>query len=76
MTKRLSADWQAAYGHPLLLAERFVDPKPFSGTLYAATNWCLLGTSKGYARSNGRYIESHGNPRQLYGMPLRRDACR
>ena len=31
--RRLSADWQEAYGHPLELAETFVDPKRFAGTL-------------------------------------------
>ena len=31
--RHLSADWQEAYGHPLELAETFVDPKRFAGTL-------------------------------------------
>ena len=31
--RRLSADWQEAYGHPLELAETFVHPKRFAGTL-------------------------------------------
>ena len=37
--RRLSADWQEAFGHPLELAEAFVDPKRFAGTLYRAGNW-------------------------------------
>ncbi len=53
-----------------------MNPKSFSGTLYVAANWRLPGASKGHARSNGRYTGSHGNPRQLYGLPLRRNACR
>jgi len=32
--KRLSGDWQAHFGHPLLLVETFVDPARFQGTLY------------------------------------------
>ena len=31
MVQRLSADWSAAYGHSLLLAETFVDPSKFCG---------------------------------------------
>ena len=36
MTRRLSADWYAAWGHELLLAETFVDPSRFCGHMYAA----------------------------------------
>jgi len=31
---RLSADWQARYGHPVLVVETFVDPEQFCGTVY------------------------------------------
>ena len=27
MLRRISADWQAQYGHPLLVVESFVDPQ-------------------------------------------------
>ncbi len=53
-----------------------MDPKSFSGTLYAVADWRLPGASKGHACSNGRYTGSHGDPRQRHGLPLRRDACR
>jgi len=33
-TKRLAADWQAAFEHPVLLAETFVDHSRFAGTCY------------------------------------------
>ncbi len=33
MLRRLSADWQEQYGHPVLLAESFVDPARFEGTV-------------------------------------------
>ena len=74
MTRRLSADWQAQYGHPLLVAESFVDPGRFAGTCYRAANWQFLGRTRGYARHNGRYTQPHGRPKQLYVHPLRRDA--
>ena len=74
MTQRLSPDWQAQYGHPLLVAESFVDPARFAGTCYRAANWQFLGHTRGYARHNGQYTEPHGRPKQLYVYPLRRDA--
>ncbi len=74
MTKRLSGDWEQRYGHGLLVAESFVDPSRFSGGMYKASNWKLVGRSKGYARSNGRYKKPHGKPKELYVYPLRRDA--
>ena len=74
MTRRLSADWQAQYGHPLLVAESFVDPGRFAGTCYRAANWQFLGRTRGYARHNGRYTQPHGRPKRLYVHPLRRDA--
>ena len=58
--RRLSADWQAHWGHPLELAETFVEPQKYRGTVYLASNWIKLGLSKGYARSNGKYTDKHG----------------
>ncbi len=76
MLSRLSDDWQAHWGHRLLLAETFVDPSRFEGTIYKAGGWIHVGDSKGYSRSNGRYTEPHGAPKRLYVHPLRRDAQR
>ena len=36
MTRRLSDDWQDAYGHGVLIAETFCDPAKFPGTMYRA----------------------------------------
>ena len=76
MTRRLSRDWQAAYGHPVLIAESFVDPAHFQGTLYQAANWRYLGNTRGFARHNGRYTDPHGEPKRLYVYPLQRNARR
>lgn len=51
---RLSADWEATYGHPVLVAETFVDQARFKGTCYLAAGWQEIGTTKGVAR------ETHG----------------
>ena len=49
MTRRLSEDWMERYGHGLLLAESFVDPRHFGGAMYKASNWKFAGLSRGYA---------------------------
>ena len=73
MVRRLSADWSAAYGHSLLLAETFVDPSRFCGHMYKAAGWTRLGRTKGYARANGRYTDPHGVPKDIHVFSLRRD---
>ena len=65
MQRRLSDDWEAAYGNPLRVAESLVSPTKFRGTLYKAANWKYVGRSKGYARANGRYTDPHGEAKDL-----------
>ena len=72
--QRLSADWEAAWGHRLELAETFVDPQKYRGTCYRAANWIKLGLSKGYARSNGRFTAKHGQKKVMLVYPLRKGA--
>ena len=72
--RRLSADWQAHWGHALELAETFVDPRKYRGTSYLAANWTKLGLSRGYARSNGQYTAKHGQKKVMLVYELRRDA--
>ncbi len=74
--RRLSADWEAAHGHPLELAETFVDPSRFRGTCYAASNWTRVGHTRGFARHSGSYTDPHGSPKEMFVRPLRRDARR
>ena len=76
MTRRLSADWYAVWGHELLLAETFVDPARFGGHMYAAAGWMRLGRTKGFARANGKYTDPHGVRKDIHVFPLRRDARR
>ena len=47
MARRLSADWQSMYGHPIYFLETFIEPQRFRGTCYRAANWQLLGTTTG-----------------------------
>jgi hypothetical protein len=51
-THRLSADWQARYGHPLWLVETFVEVDRFRGTAYQAAGWLHLGQTTGRTRQD------------------------
>ncbi len=50
--KRVSADWQARYGHPIYLVETFVDAERFQGTCYKAANWIHVGHTQGRSRQD------------------------
>lgn len=73
--RRLSCDWEAVYGHPIILAETFVDTGRFHGTCYRAAGWRALGPTRGYRRNGGKYYY-HGNTKTIFIRPLRRDAAR
>lgn len=72
--RRLSADWERAYGHPVHLAETFVDTARFRGTCYRAANWTYLGQTAGRSKRGNAYLPN-GAPKALYVYPLRRQAC-
>ncbi len=65
----LQRDWPAKYGCSLLLLETYVDPRYFSGTLYRAANWILVGQTKGFTKQ-GRGYRYHGQPKEVYVYPL------
>ena len=62
--KRIAADWQRCYGYPLLLLETFVDPARFTGTCYRAAGWQELGLTRGFRKSNTRYVQ-HDRPKRI-----------
>jgi hypothetical protein len=71
--KRLSRDWELYHGHPILLAETFVDGARFRGTCYRAAGWQVLGQTRGFAKRNRRYWR-HGQPKLVFVRPLVADA--
>lgn len=73
--KRLSKDWEKTYGHPVLVAETFVDIRRFHGTCYKAANWIYLGKTKGFGKSSGCYFH-HGQKKALFVRPLHKQALR
>jgi len=71
--RRIGADWQARFGHPLLLLETFVDPRRFHGGVYHAANWLDLGLSQGYRRTREGYSAAADAPKRVFVRPLCRD---
>jgi hypothetical protein len=71
--KRLSADWMAVFGHPIVLAETFVEHSRFAGTCYRAAGWIQLGQTRGFGRNGGKYYH-HGLSKTIYVYPLHRSA--
>ena len=67
---RLSADWQARYGHPVVLVETFVDPEQFCGTVYTANGWQELGTTDGFGRVRRDFYVQHKKPKRLFAREL------
>jgi hypothetical protein len=51
ISRRLSPDWQAHYGHPIHLVETFVEPDRFAGTSYRAAGWVRVGATTGRGRN-------------------------
>lgn len=72
--KRLSDDWRQAHGHPIVMAETFVDTSRFQGTCYKAAGWLPLGETRGFRRNGGKYYH-HGNKKMHFIRPLRKDAA-
>lgn len=50
--RRLSADWQERYGHPVWLVETFVEDQRFNATSYQAAGWIRVGETTGRTRQD------------------------
>lgn len=74
--RRLSADWQEHWGHPVLLVESFVDESKYQGTCYKACGFEAVGATRGFKRASRDFYEEHGKPKQLYLRQLRPRACK
>ena len=69
ITRRIRADWQVKYGHPVHALETFVECSRFKGTCYRAANWRRLGETRGRTR-NDRYKRIHVPVKDVYLYPL------
>ena len=52
VAKRIAQDWQAKYGHRVILLETFVERERFRGTVYRAANWQSVGVTAGRTRQD------------------------
>lgn len=78
IARRISADWQVKYAHPVYALETFVDRSRFRGTCYRAANWLRLGATQGRTR-NDRNRSIQAAVKDVYLYPLihefRRELC-
>ena len=69
MVRRLSADWQQLYHHPIYFVETFVDPTRHTGSCYRAANWIVLGET--FGRGHRCPTSRRNRPAKLVlGYPL------
>jgi hypothetical protein len=73
--QRLSPDWQATYGHPILAVESFVDAQLFRGTAYKAAGWQALGCTSCFTRVSEDFYVAHDRPKTLYARLLHKRAA-
>ena len=71
----MAHDWQAVHGHPVLLAETFVETPRFTGACYRAANWQVVGQTRGFAKTASGY-RAHQRTKQVLLYALHRHARR
>lgn len=69
ITKRISADWEAKYGHPIYALETFVEVDRFRAVCYRAANWIRVGSTTGRGRDGGHH-HSILPVKDIYFYPL------
>ena len=72
VARRLSADWQAKYGHPIQAVETFVEQQRFAGTAYRAANWLWVGATTGRTRQDPSRLMA-APVKDIYLYPLHRN---
>lgn len=75
MLARLPQDWEKSWGHPVALAETFVDPHLYQGTAYKASGWHRLGPTAGWKRNAEDFYQKHNRPKQIWVRELAPNAC-
>jgi hypothetical protein len=72
-TRRIVRDWTERYGLAPVLMETFVERERFSGTCYRASNWRMVGTTRGRGRQD-RERKGVLPVKDIYIYPLHRNA--
>lgn len=69
MARRISADWQSVYAHPIHYLETFVHPGRYPGTCYRAANWHFLGLTTGRGKAD-LTMKQNRPKKEVLGLPL------
>lgn len=69
MTRRLSAEWQRVYEHPVYFAETFIDTTRYRGICYRAANWVYLGRTQGRGKDDLTHRPNR-TLKDVLGLPL------
>ena len=69
MARRVSRDWEALYGHPVLYLESFITPSRHAGTCYKAANWRFLGLTTGRGKDD-QTMKPNRPRKEVLGLPL------
>jgi hypothetical protein len=69
--RRVSADWEAKYGHHIILLETFVECGRFRGSCYKAANWVCVGRTTGRGRDDREHRRALPE-KDVYLLPLTR----
>lgn len=70
--RELPQDFENRYGYRPLLLESFVDKSQYAGTCYRASNWQLIGHTKGRGRQD-RFNKKGETIKEIYVYPLEND---
>jgi hypothetical protein len=74
IVKRISADWQASYKHPLYYLETFVDTegRGYRGSCYHGAGWKYLGETTGRGK-NAKSMQPTRSRKAVWGYALAKD---
>ena len=72
VARRVARDWQAHYGHPVVLLETFVERERFRGSCYRAANWLYVGRTQGRTRQD-RQHQLQAPLKDVFVYPLHRN---
>ena len=70
--RQLPDDWTERYNTTPVLIETFVETPRFTGALYKASGWTLVGTTKGRGRYD-RHTRQDQPKKDIWLRPLRKD---
>ena len=70
--RHLPDDWTERYNTTPVLIETFVETPRFTGALYKASGWTLVGTTKGRGRYD-RHTRRDQPKKDIWLRPLRKD---